>query len=58
MSGYPCPTCGAEYSSPWAAEVCGDDDREQDRRNKAWMKNARLGRVPSEYYTRYSGQSG
>lgn len=30
MSAHPCPECGAEYSSPLAAEECGEQDRTDD----------------------------
>lgn len=31
MPNYECPECRSTYPSPLAAELCGEDDREQDR---------------------------
>lgn len=35
---FACEECTGEYPSPWAAEHCADEDREQDRRNRALMR--------------------
>lgn len=31
MTSYECPKCWLTYPSPLATELCGEDDREQDR---------------------------
>lgn len=41
MAMFVCPECPAEYTSAMAAEQCGEDDRMQDRRNRAWMSRPR-----------------
>lgn len=41
MAIFVCPECPAEYTSHMAAEQCGEDDRTQDRRNRAWMNRHR-----------------
>lgn len=30
MNRYECPECGAEFTSPLVAELCGEDDRQAD----------------------------
>lgn len=36
-----CRTCGAEYSSSYAAVVCQDEDEQADLNNRQWLANAR-----------------
>ena len=35
---HPCPECGDEYSSPLAAEDCGERDLTEAARQRRWTK--------------------
>lgn len=35
---YKCEHCGGEYTSPLAAAECEEADREDDLRNRQWMR--------------------
>ena len=36
MTLHTCTECGADYTSPLAAELCGDADRAEQARQRAW----------------------
>lgn len=45
---FQCDECPAEYTSAMAAAECGETDRVEDARERAWVKAHPTGRVRKE----------